>query len=85
MSIIFRDDIFRILLVYLDDIIVYSSTLEEHLDRLDRVFTTLARHGLKLKPEKCVFFREKVKYLGHVHQKMAFQQTQTKLLQYGIV
>ena len=69
MSIIFRDDIFRILLVYLDDIIVYSSTLEEHLDRLDRVFTTLARHGLKLKPEKCVFFREKVKYLGHVVSK----------------
>ena len=66
MNQIFREDIFRILLVYLDDIIVYSSTIEEHIQRLDQVFSTLAKHGLKLKPEKCVFFQEEVKYLGHV-------------------
>ena len=42
MSQVFRDYIFRILLVYLDDIIVYPSTIEEHLNRLDKVFTTLA-------------------------------------------
>ena len=65
MNQIFRDDIFRILLVYLDDIIVYSSTIEEHIQRLHQVFSTLAKHGLKLKPEKCVFFQEEVKYLGH--------------------
>ena len=63
---VFREDIFKILLVYLDDIIVFSATIEEHLERLEKVFSTLRKHGLKLKAEKCVFFQEQVKYLGHV-------------------
>ena len=57
--------IFQILLVYLDDIIVYSGTFKEHLDRLDRVFVRLKEHGLKLKPTKCCFLRERVTYVGH--------------------
>lgn len=57
--------IFQILLVYPDDIIVYSGTFKEHLDRLDRVFARLKEHGLKLKPTKCCFLRERVTYVGH--------------------
>ena len=57
--------IFQILLVYLDDIIVYSGTFKEHLDRLDRVFARLKEHGLKFKPTKCCFLRERVTYVGH--------------------
>lgn len=57
--------IFQILLVYLDDIIVYSETFKDHLDRLDRVFVRLKEHGLKLKPTKCCFLRERVTYVGH--------------------
>ena len=53
-------------LVYLDDIIVFSSTFEEHLERLESVLTRLQQHGLKLKPSKCHLFRSSVKYLGHV-------------------
>lgn len=60
-----NDYIFLILLVYLDDIIVYSNTFDEHIERLDRVFTRLREHGLKLKPEKCHFLRRKVTYVGH--------------------
>lgn len=60
-----NDYIFQILLVYLDDIIVYSNTFDEHIERLDRVFTRLREHGLKLKPEKCHFLRRKVTYVGH--------------------
>ena len=55
---IFLDDI-------LDDIIVFSETFEEHLQRLDRVLTRLREHGLKLKPSKCCFLRERVTYVGH--------------------
>ena len=53
-------------LVYLDDIIVYSATFEEHLVRLSSVFARLAEYGLKLKPTKCCLLRRHVNYLGHV-------------------
>ncbi len=53
-------------LIYLDDIIVFSSTVEEHIQRLNMVFQRLREHGLKLKPSKCHILQEKVHYLGHV-------------------
>ena len=53
-------------LLYIDDIIVYSKTVEEHLERLEAVFRKLDEAGLKLKPSKCVFMCEEVKYLGHI-------------------
>ena len=53
-------------IVYLDDIIIYSDTKEEHLKRLEAVFQKLAAAGLKLKPSKCFFFKEEKDYLGHV-------------------
>ncbi len=54
------------LLIYLDDILVYSSSWEEHLKRLDKVFLRLAAFGLKVKGKKCSLFRSEVTYLGHV-------------------
>ncbi|KAI8517499.1 hypothetical protein Bbelb_035160 [Branchiostoma belcheri] len=54
------------LLIYLDDIIVFSSDFDDHLARLDLVFTRLRAHGLKLRPDKCHLFKRRVKYLGHV-------------------
>ena len=51
---------------HLHDIIIFSKTFEEHLERLDRVLTRLAQHGLKIKPEKCTFLSDRVSYLGHV-------------------
>ena len=53
-------------LIYMDDIIVYSSTLEEHLERLEHVFTRLADSNLKIQPDKCEFLRKEVAYLGHL-------------------
>uniref|UniRef100_A0A3Q2XXG7 Gypsy retrotransposon integrase-like protein 1 n=1 Tax=Hippocampus comes TaxID=109280 RepID=A0A3Q2XXG7_HIPCM len=53
-------------LVFLDDLIVFSDTLEEHENRLMKVLSRLRDYGLKLSPEKCQFFRDSVKYLGHV-------------------
>jgi hypothetical protein len=53
-------------LIYLDDIIVFSPTLEEHMTRLEAVFERLQRFGLRLKASKCQFLQEKVKYLGHI-------------------
>jgi len=56
----------EVCLVYLDDIVVYSRTAEEHLHRLDAVFERLRSAGLKLKPEKCMLFQRSVTFLGHV-------------------
>ena len=53
-------------LIYLDDVIVFSQTFDEHLERLQTVFNRLKEHGLKLKPTKCHILREEVSYLGHI-------------------
>ena len=52
-------------LIYLDDVIVYSCTEEEHLTRLRAVFERFRESGLKLKPPKCNFFCTEINYLGH--------------------
>ena len=52
-------------LFYLDDIIVFSSTWEEHLARLRQVFERLRRANLKLGADKCTFVAKEVNYLGH--------------------
>ncbi|KAK3726814.1 hypothetical protein QZH41_019605 [Actinostola sp. cb2023] len=57
---------FKKCIVYIDDIVIYAKTFEEHLERLEAVFTRLHQFGLKLKPSKCTFFRDRVKYLGHI-------------------
>lgn len=56
----------REVLVFIDDIIVFSKDLEEHEERLSRVLNRLKEYGLKLAPEKCVFAQTSVKYLGHI-------------------
>ncbi|MCG8034843.1 MAG: DDE-type integrase/transposase/recombinase, partial [Candidatus Thiodiazotropha taylori] len=53
-------------LIYLDDIVIFSKTFEEHVEKLQAVFQRLHEHGLKLKPSKCELFKSQVVYLGHV-------------------
>ncbi|KAE8604038.1 hypothetical protein XENTR_v10014546 [Xenopus tropicalis] len=53
-------------LVYLDDIIVFGTTLEEHEQRLMNVIDRLIAEGLKLSIDKCKFCRSSVTYVGHV-------------------
>ena len=52
--------------VYLDDVLVFGRTAEEHNTNLARVFDRIRGAGLRLKPKKCEFARESVVYLGHV-------------------
>jgi len=53
-------------LVYLDDIVIYGSSLQEHNKRLTEVLQRLRKHNLKLQVEKCEFLRKEVTYLGHI-------------------
>ena len=52
-------------LIYLDDVIVFSDTPDEHLRRMHVVFDRLCEHGLKLKPSKCEVFKSEINYLAH--------------------
>ena len=54
------------LLVYLDDIVVYSTTVGEHLSSLESLFVRLRQVNVKLKPSKCQLLRDTIHFLGHV-------------------
>ena len=56
----------NICVVYIDDLIIFSRTFEEHLENLDKVFKRLTEFNLKLAPEKCKFFCKQVPFLGHI-------------------
>jgi hypothetical protein len=52
--------------VYLDDVIIIGTSLEDHLKQLKEVFDRLRKYNLKLQPFKCEFLRKEVVYLGHI-------------------
>ena len=52
--------------VYIDDVLVFSPSFEEHVDHVSQVLNALHNANLKLKPTKCHFFRQEVEYLGHL-------------------
>ena len=53
-------------LVYIDDVICFANSFEEHVERLGQVFARLSAAGLKLKPSKCKLFQRRVAFLGHI-------------------
>ena len=66
MTSIFRDCIGRFMHVYLDDIFIFSDTIEEHEQHLRVVFERLRQHSLYLKWKKCELYADKVDCLGHI-------------------
>ena len=66
-------------LIYLDDVIVFSHTEEEHLERMRVIFDRLREHGLKLKPSKCEVFRTEINYLAHHVSKKGVQPSKKNL------
>ena len=66
-------------LVYLDDVIVFSSTFSEEIERLRQVLMCLDEAGLKLKAKKCSLFQEEVLYLGIKYPNWGCPQIQQKL------
>ena len=56
-------------IIYLDDVIIFSKTPEDHVERLWVVLQKLRAAGLKFKPSKCEFFKDHISYLGHIVSK----------------
>jgi hypothetical protein len=69
MNAIFAEHIRKFVIVFLDDILVYSSSLQEHRDHLRIVLTLLRKHQLFANESKCSFAQPKIEYLGHVISK----------------
>ena len=51
---------------YLDDVLVYSKSFEDHVNHLKQILQRFRETGIKLKPSKCKFFQKQVKFLGQV-------------------
>ena len=51
---------------YVDDVVIATPTLEDHIKRIDEVFGCLKQVGLKCKPSKCEILGDSIKYLGHL-------------------
>jgi hypothetical protein len=66
MNNVFRKYLDKFVIVFIDDILIYSKTKEEHEEHLRIVLQTLREHQLYAKFSKCEFYQDKVQYLGHV-------------------
>ena len=64
---------FKIALVYIDDLIIFSRDFDQHLHHLNLVFNNLRSANLKLNPSKCKLATESVKYLGHIVSKQGLK------------
>ncbi|CAI7793663.1 unnamed protein product [Closterium sp. NIES-53] len=56
----------KCVIIYLDDILVYSQDKQQHFVDLEAVFTVLDKHGILTKGSKCEFFQDRLEFLGHV-------------------
>ena len=72
----------RFVVAYLDDIVIYSNSMEEHVGHLQTVFRVLRENELFVKREKCTFATEEVQFLGHVigHGKLKMDEPKVKAI-----
>jgi hypothetical protein len=66
MNKVFMEELDRFVVVFIEDILIYSKTAEEHEEHLRIVLERLRQHKLYTKFSKCEFWMEKVAFLGHV-------------------
>jgi len=65
MNSMFREFLKRLLLVFFDDILIYSKSMEDHLHHLQTVLSTMRANALLAKKSKCYFRVTRVEYIGH--------------------
>ena len=66
MNYVFFDLLDNCVIVYLDDVLIFSRTKEEHLTAFNKVFNHLAKFKLVLKESKCTLFLKSVTFLGYI-------------------
>jgi len=79
MNRVFYPYLDKFVVVFIDDILVYSKSREEHTEHLYIALNTLVAHKLYAKFKKCIFWMEKVHFLGHVISKEGISVDPTKI------
>jgi hypothetical protein len=69
MNGVFMEYLDKFVIVFLDDILVYSESEEEHEKHLRMMLQVLREHRLYAKLSKCIFYQKKIYYLGHIINK----------------
>ncbi len=77
MELVLRGIPWHICMVYLEDILIYNKTFEEHLSSLKEVFSRIQSAGLRLNPRECHLARDHVVFLGHVVSQKGLQTDPT--------
>jgi hypothetical protein len=80
MNSIFQPFLHRFIIVFFDDILIYSSTYEEHLMHLEQAFQILQQGQFFLKQSKCLFAQRQIEYLGHIVSKEGVEPVKAKIL-----
>ena len=76
---IFREQLDQFIVIFLDNILIYSKKLQDHIDHVRRTLQILREHRLYAKVSKCAFFRHEVEYLGHVVTAAGIHPDQSKV------
>lgn len=76
---IFRDYLDKFVIIFLDDILIYSRTPEEHSKHISMVMELLIRHRLCAKESKCELFRRSVEFLGHIIDSQGLHMMEDKI------
>ena len=71
---------FDICTTYLDDVLVFSATFNEHVERLRKVLQMMQKFGMKLRPNKCHLFKSEVKYLGKIVSSSGYRADQKDVI-----
>lgn len=79
-NIIRRNDLSAFCMNYIDDIIIFSKSFEEHIEHLQKLLQAIYEEGFRLKFVKCSFAESEVKYLGHIISKNTVRPTTENLL-----
>ena len=79
MSEVLKDEMWRSTASYLDDVLIFSNSLNEHIKDVNTVLDKIEKAGLKLSPKKCHFFTNEVKFLGHIISTEGIHTDPTKI------
>jgi hypothetical protein len=79
MNHIFRDQLRKLVLVFFDDILIYSRSWKEHMRHLDELLSIMEAQSLYAKESKCMFSMTKIIYLGHIISAKGVQVHQEKI------